>query len=149
MRFLLIFLLLTLAAPAQSTPESVVGRLYPWLLQVDARVQQRLSEVQDCLTPELYSQLTRAYTKDPNSGDFLDFDPWSDTQMGADDYHWGPTRMVGQLAKVPITVTVHGGGTQKYTCILTRSAGRWQVANLVYSSDFNLLSTLKALNGNP
>lgn len=145
MRSLLLVLLLTANVWAQATPEQVVARLYGWLLKADMQAQKRLPEVKDCLTPLLYSQLTRAYNLDSQSGEFLDFDPWSNSQMGAEDYKWGPARMVGQQAKVPITVFHPHAGKQTYTCVLERGGAGWQVANLVYK-DFNLLSVLKELN---
>lgn len=149
MRSLIIVLLLTLGVSAQTGPDAVVAKLYGWLEKVGENAQKRLPEIQSCLTPELYDQLTRAYAKDPNTGEFLDFDPWSNTQMGADHYHWGKARMVGGQAKSSITVDVHRGGTVLYTVVLTQAGDSWKVANLVYSSEMNLLSVLKDLNKAP
>lgn len=145
---MILWLWLTAAALA-ATPEAVAGQLYAWLQKADTKVSQRLPEVQQYFTPELYSQLTKAYNADPNTGNFLDFDPWSNTQMGAEKYTVGKARLVGGLAKVPITVSVLGGGTQKYTCVLRPAGDSWQVANLVYAPDFNLLTILKEITGSP
>lgn len=138
-------LLLTGMAVAQTTPEAVAGKLYAWLQKVDDKSSQRLSEAQEYLTPELYGLLTQAYNLDPNQGVFLDFDPWSNSQMGAEKYAVGKSKLVGGVAKVPITVHLRHAGVQKYTCMLKPAGDTWQVANLVYAPDFDLLSVLKDL----
>lgn len=146
---LVVCCLLVLPAWCQESPEKTVSQLYGWLKKVDIQAQKRLPEIQGFLTPELYDQLTRAYQRDPSTGEFLDFDPWSNSQMGASGYSWGPARMVGGQAKVPITVNIYRGGTTKYTCVLSPSASGWRVANLVYTPEFNLLNTLKQINAAP
>lgn len=146
MRILMFFLLLTLAVTAEPTPEATARQFYGWLEKRGEVAQKHLAEAQQWMTPELYRQLTAAYAKDPNEGEFLDFDPFSNTQMGASGYVLGSARMVGGQAKVPVTVKVLGGGTTRYTCILSEQAGDWRVANLVYTSDFNLLQVLREIN---
>jgi len=145
----MILLLLSGAALAQTSPEEVARQLYGWALKADLKIRERLPEAERYLTPELYGLLHQAYNLDPNTGSFLDFDPWSNTQMGAEKYTVGAARLVGGLAKVPITVTILRGGTQKYTCVLRPAGDSWQVANLVYAPDFNLLSYLKDLTKAP
>ena len=145
MRVLLVVLMLTGMAVAQTTPEAVAGKLYAWLLKADFNAQKRLPEVQQYLTPELYDLLDKVYKLDSNEGVFLDFDPWSNSQMGAEKYDVGKSKLVGGIAKVPITVHILRGGIQKYTCMLKPAGDSWQVANLVYTPDFDLLSVLKDL----
>lgn len=147
-RLVLLFFCLLLATlvHADPTPEATARRLYTWLQKAGDQSSKHLDQVQDALTPELYQQLTAAYARDPNSGEFLDFDPWSFTQMGASGYVVGNARMVGGQAKIPVTVKVLGGGRSTYTCILTSDGGDWRVANLVYTPEFNLLSALRDIN---
>lgn len=148
-RFLLLFftLLLSCAVWADPTPEATARRLYGWLQKNGNQASKHLDEAQDLLTSDLYTQLTGAYGKDPNTGNFLDFDPWSNTQMGATGYVVGNGRMVGGQAKVPITVNIDGGGKTTYTCILTRDdAAGWRIANLVYGPKFDLLTVLRDIN---
>mgnify|MGYP003383898081 CR=1 FL=1 len=148
MRLLLVFLVLSTAAWAEATPAQVVQERYTWVAQVDIQVSKRLPEVEQLLTPDLYDQLNRAYHLDSNQGVFLDFDPWSNSQMGAEKYTCGPAKVSGSMAKVPITVRLlHGQGkTNKYTCVLLHKSAGWQVANLVYGPKFDLMSVLKDLN---
>lgn len=149
MRILILLLLLSGAALAQTTPEAVATKLYDWALKADLKIRERLPEAEQFLTPELYGLLSKAYNLDPNTGSFLDFDPWSNSQMGAQKYTVGKARLVGGLAKVPITVSILHGGKGSYTCVLRPAGDSWQVANLVYAPDFNLLSYLKDLTKNP
>jgi len=148
MRILLLVLFLSAPVWAEATPAQVAQKLYSWVAKVDIQVSKRLPEVQQFLTPELYDQLNRAYHLDSNEGVFLDFDPWSNSQMGAEKYTCGPATISGTMAKVPITVRLlHGQGkTNKYSCVLLHKTAGWQVANLVYDPKFNLMSVLKDLN---
>ena len=123
MRLVLMFLVLSAAAWAEATPAQVV------------QVCERLPGVEQFLTPELYDQLTRVYQLDSNQGVFLDFDPWSNSQMGAEKYTCGAAKISGSSAKVPITARLlHGQGkTNNYTCVLVHRRPGWQVANLAYA----------------
>lgn len=146
MRILLFLLMLCCAVQAEPTPDTTARNFYNWLQQRGEHASKHLAEAERWLTPELYSQLTRAYAKDPNEGEFLDFDPFSNTQMGASGYRLGPARLVSGQAKVPVTVLILGGGTTRYTCVLTQGGADWRVANLVYGKDFDLLTVLRELN---
>ena len=147
MRTILILLFLT-ALPlfAESHPDKAARQFYDFLEKYAEHAPKHLNQAQEMLTEELYSQLTRAYAKDPNTGDFLDFDPFSNTQMGATGYRLGPAKLVAGQAKIPVTALIEGGGKVRYTCVLSKVGADWRVANLVYAPDFNLLSVLRSLN---
>lgn len=131
----------------EASPGQVARRLYDWALKADYQTQKKLPEVRDCFTPELYTQLSRAYAKNPDDGEFLDFDPFSNSQMGADGYDLGTAVVEGSRARVPVKVRISRGGETSYSCHLQRQNGRWRVSNFVYSKEFNLMSALKAING--
>ena len=144
-------LLLLLCCPAFSQappgPDQVARKLYNWALKADTQVGKKIAEARGYLSDELYSQLSRAYNKNPDDGEFLDFDPFSNTQMGASGYQVGKAVVEGSRARVPVKVQVLGGGETSYSCHLRRINEEWRVSNFVYSKDFDLLSALKAING--
>lgn len=143
-RYLFILFLLTGTAFADSTPEGTARRLFQWAKKSDLKFQKHLPEIRSAFSDELYRQLARAYTwQSPH--EFLDFDPFSNSQMGASAYQVGRASVSGSQAKVPITVLIDGGGKTRYTCVLTQKNGDWRVSNFVYQG-FDLMTQLRAIN---
>jgi len=109
------------------TPEAVLKRVFTVVERADTQISKQLPQLEADLTPELYAQLQAAYNKDPNSGEFLDFDPWSNSQMGFAGFSLGAAKIAGGQAKVPATIKVLEGGKSKYTCVLMPAADSWKL----------------------
>jgi hypothetical protein len=76
-----IILLLQPTVFAESPPQAIVNQFYQWWYFTD-HTEQQFAQQKQVFDPELYQQLIQAFAKKPGQdSDFLDFDPFSGTQV--------------------------------------------------------------------
>jgi Protein of unknown function (DUF3828) len=146
---------------AQDSPQASVNQFYQWYLKTES-IRPQFAQQKALFSPELYTQLTKAWTKKPGQDNFVDFDVFSGTQVGmakavvrsmsrsrggrtADvdvDLYEG-RKINGKLTQVsntPIPVKV---------LLESQNNGPWRIQNLVYArtGDWsNLLCILRDIN---
>lgn len=135
---LLLLLALTLSAQA-TTPEETVKSFYKtYMASMDKPgwVKNLLEAQKANVDPELSKPLLKLSQGDPNRGeDFLDFDPFSNSQMGIETYTVQKATMKDGLAYVPVAIKLYRApGPEKVLLrVVLRPNGQgWQIANLVY-----------------
>ncbi len=131
-------------AIATPPPQAVVTQFYEWLLQHPEYRREQLPR--QYLTPELYQALTAAFRKQPQEGAWLDFDPFSYTQvstLGIRVRHVKPAAMDPRQVEVDIDVMAGLRGRQgtavPIKVILKQTGDRWQIDNLVYMGTWDSL----------
>ncbi len=130
-------------------PGGTVEAFYKWYLAHQDRpfYRDRMAEVQDLFDPALYGHLVEAFQKGPRDGAWVDIDPFSDSQMGADGYAIRVRQVAGDQAAVDVTVTNRRGGTTSLVVHL-EERGRWRVSDFEYSdAPTRLLPWLQQING--
>lgn len=141
----LLLLLLLLAIPARaSSPEDTVRAFYQaYLVSLEKTpahwVESLLAAQQDSIEPALSGPLLKLSQGDPNKGeDFLDFDPFSNSQIGVDTYTVQSSSMKGGLAYVPVAMRLsHQSGAEKVRLrfVLRPHGPDWQIANILYPAE--------------
>jgi Protein of unknown function (DUF3828) len=66
---------------AQDSPQALVNQFYQWYLKTES-IRPQFAQQKALFSPELYTQLTKAWTKKPGQDNFVDFDVFSGTQVG-------------------------------------------------------------------
>jgi len=137
---------LTTVAIATPPPQTVVTQFYQWLIQHPDHSRERLEQQQQSLTPALYKELRAAFRKQPQDGAWLDFDPFSYTQvstLGMRVRHVRPSATDPRQTEVDIDVIAGLRGRQgtavPIKVILKQTGDRWQIDNLVYMSTWDSL----------
>ncbi|WP_448514235.1 DUF3828 domain-containing protein [Parathermosynechococcus lividus] len=141
-------------AIASLPPQAVVTQFYQWLVQHQDQSRQQLRQQQHHFTPELYQQLTAAFRKQPQDGAWLDFDPFSYTQvstLGMQVRTVTPSTTDPRSADVDIDVIAglrgRRGTPVPIKVIMKKTGDRWQIDNLVYMSTWdNLRCILREIN---
>lgn len=141
----LLLLLLALALPVRaSTPEDTVRAFYQsYLVSLEKTpsqwVQNLLQAQQANVEPALSAPLLALSQGDPNKGeDFLDFDPFSNSQIGIDTYTVQASSRKGGLAYVPVAMRLsHQSGPEKVRLqlVLRPHGPDWQIANILYPAE--------------
>ncbi|MDR5640296.1 DUF3828 domain-containing protein [Thermosynechococcus sp. PP42] len=147
-------LVIETGAIASSAPETVVSQFYQWWVRNQDQGRQRFSQQRAAFTPDLYQQLIQAFRKQPRDGAWLDFDPFSFTQVSTQGVKVRNVRRSPnhpQVAEVDIEVMVGlrgRSGTPVPIKVLLRQGGdRWQIDNLIYLSTWdNLRCLLRDIN---
>ncbi len=146
MRHLLWTFLLLLSFPtlAQGTPDAVVRGFYDdytLALQHNPQrwVQTLMANQRDQVERELHDWLVRlADGKPGGDGPWLDFDPFSNSQMGIDSYTVGQPSFKDGLAYVPVKVRFSrdSGPERLRTRVVLRQHGNsWKIANFAYPAE--------------
>ncbi|MEW6278916.1 MAG: hypothetical protein AB1758_09860 [Candidatus Eremiobacterota bacterium] len=151
---LAILLWLSGAAHAQD-PKAVVDAFYrdyqKWD-QADRRDWSELMNVQKGrMEPELFSLLADISDNDPRKDDaWLDFDPFTNSQMNAATIRVDPARMEGPKAFVPVFMSYRAPGHEQLgvEVVLRQDGSAWKIANFKYpardgSPSWNLKDWLK------
>lgn len=141
-------------AIAHLPPEAVVSQFYQWWVQNQEQGRQRFSQQRGVFTPELYQQLVQAFRKQPRDGAWLDFDPFSFSQVSTQGIRVGTVRRSprnGRTAEVDIAVIVglrgRSGTAVPIKVLLQQRGDRWQIDNLIYmKTGDNLRSLLQDIN---
>jgi len=139
----------TIAADA---PQTVVTQFYQWYVKDQDRLRERISQQRDSFDPALYQQLTQAFQKQPSDGQFLDFDPFSGTQVSS---YKATVRNVQKTSntKADVNIDVYAGLRSPgkpvpIRVVVVQQNDRWRINNLVYKEpEFDLLTQLKTING--
>lgn len=147
-------LVIEAGAIASPAPETVVTQFYQWWVQSQDQGRQRLSQQRAAFTPELYQQLVQAFRKQPQDGAWLDFDPFSFTQVSTQGMKVRSVRQSPSNPRVAeVDIEVMAGlrgrsGTAVPMKVLLRQGGdRWQIDNLIYLSTWdNLRCLLRDIN---
>lgn len=134
--------LLLLAAPsfAQTEPRAVVHAFYKSYMQQMEKPGNWLKPLMEKHSADVESQLRDLLVKlseGEAGGDapWLDFDPFSNSQMGSEAYVLGQTKMKGSLAYVPVKIKYPrdpGQAQLAANIVLRQTEGRWKIANLAY-----------------
>lgn len=137
-------LLLVLPALGQTSPQQVVKNFYADYTKAMATpsgrwVEALMASQGATLEQPLRDGLTRLAQGDPGKAEpFLDFDPFSNSQMGLSSYTIGNAVMKDGLAYVPVAGRLEGEpGPEKVwlRMVLRQSGQTWKIANLVYPAD--------------
>jgi hypothetical protein len=139
---------------AASTPQAVVTQFYQWYVQNQANARGRIDQQKSAFEPNFYQQLVLAFQKRPQDGRFLDFDPFSDSQVNTYRMVVRSTRRSSYSSQgAEVDIDVYAGlrppGTPVPIKVLVRQQdNRWQISNLVYMRSWdNLLCYLREING--
>ncbi len=142
-RVLSILLLAVLfSAPASADSYDTTQKFYDWFLQAGDHYRKNFTEARPLFTPELYGLLTEAFGKQPDDGWWLDFDPFSNSQMGLQSASVGKPKVLGaDLAMVPVTPLYGRGGASNYEgdiikVYLKKVGSEWKIANMAYTGDY-------------
>lgn len=141
-------------AIASPAPETVVTQFYEWWVQNQDQGRQRLSQQRAAFTSELYQQLMQAFRKQPRDGTWLDFDPFSFTQVRTQGVKVRSVRRSPnnpRVAEVDIEVMAglrgRSGTTVPMKGLLRQGGDRWQIDNLIYLNTWdNLRCLLRDIN---
>lgn len=147
-------LVIETGAIASPAPETVVTQFYQWWVQNQDQGRQRFTQQRAAFTPELYQQLMQAFRKQPGDGAWLDFDPFSFTQVSTQGVKVRSVRRSPNNPRVAeVDIEVMAGlrgrsGTAVPMKVLLRQGGdRWQIDNFIYTSTWdNLRCLLRDIN---
>ena len=117
-----------------------IDGLYRWqLADQDRRPGLAIASQRQRFTPQLYALLKRAYALQPSDGRFVDFDPFSGTQVstfGATLLECSRLPSGGLEARVAVRAGLRnrpGEPTQLLRFVLAPSAGSgWQIDDIAY-----------------
>lgn len=153
MRLLLLLLLLTAPALAQTsppTPEAFVQQFYArytadtrteWIHRVDAQAA--------CVEAELLRDLRDAWKvsayPDPTNPDILNVDPFTVVSTPVDAVKVQLQSADAQRAFVRVQVVSQGRSTP-LTMLLLAGPGGWQVGNVTYAHGVDLQAWLRRIN---
>ncbi|MDQ7824966.1 MAG: DUF3828 domain-containing protein [Candidatus Eremiobacteraeota bacterium] len=160
--FLVLLVLAMTFSPAQAaekTPAQVLDGFYKWYFKNVPAIdpvkgpehkpftyRDNFSQAKDFFQPDLYRMLSMAFTKGPSDGDWIDFDPFINAQMGARGYKMGKSALKGNRATVTVSILPGRGSTWKDIPVeLTKSGGTWRISNYLYDKDFDLYRFLKKM----
>jgi hypothetical protein len=134
-------------------PQAIVTQFYEWYIRNNDQYRDRIAEQQRVFTPELYRNLVAAFQKQPQDGAWLDFDPFSNTQVGSfsvvvRSVRQSPQNNLTTEVDIDIYAGLRRPGTPVPIKVLVgQQDGQWQIKNLVYMSTWdNLLCYLKEIN---
>lgn len=141
---LIIVFLCGAPALAQSSPKEIVTSFYKdyqkaletspsqW---VQALMAAQASHVEKPLSDDLI----RLASGDPSKGEpFLDFDPFSNSQMGLDSFTIGEPVLKGGLAYVPVAMRLSrepGPEKMRARFVLRDQGSGWKIANVAYPAE--------------
>ncbi|MCS6812309.1 MAG: YbjP/YqhG family protein, partial [Cyanobacteria bacterium] len=122
---------------AVDSPQTVVQQFYQWYLQNQSRARERINQQRSAFTPQFYQQLTQAFQKQPGDGKWLDFDPFSNTQVSAYRFVVKSVRLSPQNNRsAEVNIEVYAdlrppGRPVPIKVLVDRTGDRWQIRNLV------------------
>ncbi len=132
-----------------------VDGLYRWQLARQERPGPiAIGSQRERFTQQLFSLLDRAYALTPADGRFVDFDPFSGTQvstLGAELQECHPDQAGQLMARVAVQAGLRGrsaGPAQQLGFVLAQTPQEgWRIADIVYSRErsFRLTTYLKEL----
>lgn len=140
--FSILLLAIFVSAPVSADSYQTTQKFYDWFLQAGDHYRKNFSQARPFFTPELYDLLTEGFQKQPDDGWFVDFDPFSNSQMGLQAATVGKPKVLGAgLAMVPVTPVYGRGGASNYEgdiikVYLKKVGGEWKIANLAYTGDY-------------
>ncbi len=143
-RLLLVPLLLLALVSSAMAQESTVRSFYQaYMAAVEEHPQawvQHLMQVQaDNVESDLSSMLVRLANGKPGTEEpWLDFDPFSNSQMGTQSYTVGKATLKDGLAYVPVAIAYYrdtGPEKVRVRVVLRQTGSVWKIANFVYPAD--------------
>jgi hypothetical protein len=148
---LLLWLVGLLVTPALAqSPEQIVTTFYgDYRYALEAAPGQWMATLvkrqAHHLEPALSDRLLRLANGDPNKGEpFLDFDPFSASQMGMEEFNVGTSQVKQGLTYVPVSMRLAGEpGAQKvrlHFVLRPDVGGAWRIANVVYPAENGMAS---------
>lgn len=144
-RIVLICMFLTgITLADQSSPYNTVDGFYNWFLKAGDRYRDSFSQAKPYFSEELYGLLNDGFSKRPGDGFWVDFDPFSNSQMGMSKVSVGkPHTVSADLAMVPVTphstrpMDAEGNTAMPVIKVYVCQVGNdWKIANLVYTGDY-------------
>lgn len=131
-------------ALAQSSPKEIVTSFYKDYLKAlesnpSGWVQALMASQTGHMEKPLMDDLNRLASGDPNKGEpFLDFDPFSNSQMGLDSFTVGEPVLRQGLAYVPVAVHLNrdpGPEKVRLRFVLRDQGAGWRIANVAYPAE--------------
>lgn len=124
-------LVIETGAIARPAPETVVSQFYQWWVRNQDQGRQRLSQQRAVFTPDLYQQLMQAFRRQPRDGVWLDFDPFSFTQVstqGVQVRNVGDRPIIPKWRKWILRLWQVCGGDRERLCRLKYSFAKGAIA---------------------
>lgn len=149
MRYFLLALIVVLSAPSaaqrklEKTPDLAVHGFYESYAQAlqqepSGWLQALVGEQRAHLETELADLLLRLANGQPGGDDpWLDFDPFTNSQVGFDDYMIGRASYHQGLAYVPVMVKFDFDTEyrMRVRAVLRQHGSDWKIANFVYPAE--------------
>ncbi len=156
-RYLLIPALLGTIFWVQSTvlaanpPQAVVNQFYQWYVQNQDNAREKIVQQRGAFEPGFYQQLVQAFQKTPQDRQWLDFDPFSGTQVGT--YRTQVRSVKKDDITAEVNIDVYAGlGPSRTSAVpikvlLVNQNNTWRIQNIIYMQGWgNLLCELRAIN---
>ena len=140
--FLLLVFLFAPSMADQSSPYGTVNGFYDWYQEAGFKYRDKFAEAQPYFTDEFYGLLKEGFEQSPESGFWVDFDPFVNAQMDAQAISVGkPSTKASDLALVLVTPTYGRGGASNYEGApikvwVKKVGGEWKIANMAYGGDY-------------
>ena len=133
-------LLLLSPTLADTEPRAVVDGFYKsYVVEINKSgnwLKSLMEKNGDAVEPALRDLLLKLSEGEPGGDEpWLDFDPFSNSQMGTESYSLGQTKMKGSLAYVPVLIKYPFAPDKAHlaaNAVLRQSGGTWKIANLAY-----------------
>jgi len=136
--------------PAAATAQ--LDGFYGWFLASGDRVRTDFASQQERFTPALFKSLSTAFALQPQDGRFVDFDPFSNTQVSSFGHHIaGCRRDAGGNLVMRVEVLAglrrSGAEAQRLDYVLESDGLNWRIADIDYrgESTFRLSAYLRSL----
>jgi hypothetical protein len=142
-------------APCPPAAQAQLDGFYRWFLASNDGRSQFQSQRQR-FTAELYEDLRSGFALQPADGRFVDFDPFSNTQVASYGYRIAGCRL-DEKGLLVMRVQVLAGlapsraSYQPLDYVLTATGGDWRIADIRYPGDvsFSLRAYLQGLLKQP
>ena len=143
------------SVPCPPAAQAQLDGFYRWFLASNDGRSQFQSQRQR-FKAELYEELGAGFALQPADGGFVDFDPFSNTQVASYGYHIAGCRL-DEKGLLVMRVQVLAGlapsraSYQPLDYVLTATGGDWRIADIHYPGDvsFSLRAYLQGLLKQP
>jgi hypothetical protein len=137
-----------LACPAAARQQ--LEGFYRWFLNSGDRYRDSFASQRERFTPRLSGDLQTAFALQPATGRFLDFDPFSNSQVPSYSFRIAGCRRDGSgplLLRVEVLTGLRpiGASYQPLDYVLTPSGQTWRIADILYPGEpsFRLTGVLR------
>ena len=139
------------AGSAANPPRGVVTEFYQWYVQNQDQARDRFAQQKAKFDPQFYQQLVQAFQKNPQDGAWLDFDPFSNTQVSTFRAVVRASKQYQESAEVDVDVYAGLSSTRSTAIpikvLLVNQNNQWRISNFVYMQTWdNLRCWLREIN---